>query len=56
MASIDLIPSDYRTWLLQRRTLRNAAIAVAVAAIAEPHMAPKMAFPAITEIANPPGK
>ena len=34
MASIDLIPNDYRTWLLQRRTLRNAGIAVAVAALA----------------------
>ncbi len=34
MASIDLIPNDYRTWLMQRRTLRNAGIVATVAALA----------------------
>ena len=34
MASIDLIPNDYRTWLIQRRVLRNAGITVAIAALA----------------------
>ncbi len=34
MASIDLIPNDYRTWLVQRRLLRNAGILVGVAALA----------------------
>ena len=33
MASLDLIPNDYRTWLMQRRVLRNAGIVVAVAAL-----------------------
>ncbi len=33
MASIDLIPNDYRTWLMQRRLLRNTGIAVTIAAL-----------------------
>lgn len=33
MASIDLIPNDYRDWLLQRRMLRNAGIVVAIIAL-----------------------
>ena len=40
----------------RRRGFALVLVLVAVAAIAEPHMAPKMAFPAMTEIANPPGK
>ncbi len=34
MASIDLIPNDYRQWLTQRRTLRNTGIAMLVMALA----------------------
>ncbi|MDJ0747867.1 MAG: hypothetical protein QNJ11_00220 [Woeseiaceae bacterium] len=33
MANIDLIPNDYRNWLIQRRMLRNAGVAVTVAAL-----------------------
>lgn len=33
MASIDLIPNDYRTWLVQRRVLRNAGIILAVVSL-----------------------